>query len=73
MNPSSVARLDVPSRWPDLRRDIHVFVAYVRDREVKRSHRGNNLGKADAARLAKLMSDPEAPNEVAEEEGFGAG
>jgi len=31
-----------------LRRDLHVFVDYVRAREVKRSHRGNALSKADA-------------------------
>ena len=53
----SVAGLDV---WPnpcDPRRDLHVFVRYVQEREVKRSHRGNDLGKADSLRLAKLMTD----------------
>lgn len=51
-----VDKLDVPVRSADLRRDLHVFVDYVRDREVKRGHRDNLLGKADAKRLAKLLA-----------------
>ena len=66
-----VAPLDVVTAVPDLRRDLHVFVDYVRTREVKRSHRGNALSKADAKRLAKLLSDPDAVREV-DEEGFSA-
>jgi hypothetical protein len=62
-----VAGLDVVTAVPDLRRDLHIFVDYVRAREVKRSHRGNMLSKADAKRLAKLMSDPDAAREVDEE------
>jgi hypothetical protein len=62
-----VASLDVPTELPDLRRDLHVFVDYVRAREVKRSHRGNALGKTDAKRLARLLSDPDALREVDEE------
>jgi hypothetical protein len=67
LKPIDVAKLDVPSRLPNLRRDIHVFVDYVRTREVKRSHRGNNLSKADAKRLANLMSDVAAAAQVDEE------
>ena len=48
----------------DLRRDLHIFIDYVRGREVKRSHRSNNLPKTDALRLAKIMTDPEAYEEV---------
>src|SRR5262249_22969673 len=66
-----VASLDVVTASPDLRRDLHVFVDYVRTREIKRSHRGNALSKSDAKRLAKLMSDPEAAREV-EQEGSSA-
>ena len=66
IEPIDVARLEVPTRLPDLRRDLHVFVDYVRGREVKRSHRGNALGKTDAKRLAKLMSDADAAEEVDE-------
>ena len=65
----SAAHLDIPTQLPDLRRDIHVFVDYVRDREIKRMHRGNGLPKADAKRLAKLLSDPEAAAEV-DEDGY---
>ncbi len=64
-----VAPLDVATNLPDLRRDLHVFVEYVRTREVKRSHRGNLLSKSDAKRLVKLMSDSEAAQEV-ERDGF---
>ncbi len=62
-----VAALDVATALPDLRRDLHAFVDYVRTREVKRSHRGNTLSKADTKRLAKLLSDPDAVREVDEE------
>src|SRR5262245_56089716 len=67
VEPIDVARLDVVTELPDLRRDLHVFVDYVRAREVKRSHRGNALGKADAKRLARLLSDRNAVREVDEE------
>src|SRR5439155_584871 len=59
--------LDVAPEVPDLRRDLHVFVDYVRAHEVKRSHRGNALSKTDAKRLARLMSDPNAVREVDED------
>ena len=59
-----VAALDVATASQDLRRDLHVFVDYVRTHEVKRSHRENALSKADAKRLAKLLSDPDAVGEV---------
>ncbi len=71
IEPIDVAQLEVPGPLPDLRRDIHVFVQYVRGHEVKRSHRDNGLGKADAQRLAKLMSNAEVAEEV-EEKGFSA-
>ena len=60
------AKLELCTRRPDLRRDLHVFVAYVREREIKRGHRDNAIPKADARRLAKLMSDPAADNEIVE-------
>ncbi len=61
-----VSELEVVTNPCDLRRDLHVFIEYVRERDIKRSHRNNNLSKADANRLAKLMSDPEAPTDVKE-------
>jgi len=50
----------------DLRKDLHVFMDYVGNRDVKRSTRGNSLPKMDARRLARLISDPSAPEEVEE-------
>jgi len=67
LKPIDVSRLEVPTQLPDVRRGIHVLAEYVRGREIRRSYRGNRLGKADAKRLAKLMSDPEAPKDVDEE------
>lgn len=59
-------KLVLGTTCPDFRRDMHVFVTYVREREVKRAHRGNVLPKTDARRLAKLMSDPTADDEIIE-------
>lgn len=61
-----VTGLDALENPCDLRRDLHVFADYVQEREVKRLHRSNKLGKSDSLRLAKLMSDPEAVDEVRE-------
>ena len=63
-----VSNFDVPVRTADLRRDLHVFVDYVRDREVKRGHRDNLLNKADAKRLAKLLSYQPLAEEQEEDE-----
>jgi len=54
-----VNRLKVFANHCDLRKDLHVFMDYVRNRSVKRSNRENNLSKMDARRLARLISDPE--------------
>ena len=61
------SKLETVTDRPDIRRDLHVFVGYVRDRVVKRGHRDNALSKADSRRLAKLVSDPEAEAEVQED------
>ena len=61
-----VTDLDTFSNPCDLRRDMHVFVRYIQEREVKRLHRDNNLAKSDYKRLAKIVSDPEAVNNVKE-------
>lgn len=55
---------DVFTNPCDLRKDLHVFVDYVANRDVKRSTRGNNLPKVDARRLAKLITDPNAVEQV---------
>lgn len=51
-----VSNLDVFDNTFDLRRDLHHFVEYMSEREVKRAHRTNNIPKADMKRLAKLMN-----------------
>ena len=66
LRPIDPTPFDVFSNPCNLRRDLHVFVDYVQSREVKRLHRTNGLGKSDANRLAKLMSDSEAVAEVRE-------
>jgi len=52
--------LSVVSNQFDLRHDLHAYVEYVQDRDVKRLHRSNELNKSDLKRLAKLMSDSSA-------------
>ncbi len=61
---ADVGDLEVVRCPYNVRRDLHLFVDYVRSRQVKRSVRGNALPKADANRLAKLMSDPYAADEI---------
>ena len=41
----------------DLRRDLHVYIKYIKEKDVKRRHRTNDISKADSKRLAKLMGD----------------
>jgi len=65
----TVAHLNVYSNPHNLRRDIHAFVDYVNQRGVKRSYRNNQLPKADAKRIAKLMSHPDCLQQIEEEEG----
>jgi hypothetical protein len=48
----------------DLRRDLHAFVAYMRDYEVKRLVRDNALSVVDYRRLAKRLSDPDAKTQI---------
>ena len=64
LTPTDITDLDIFSVPYDLRRDMHVFVQYIREREVKRLVRSNNLSKADYRRLAKLVSDPDVADEV---------
>jgi len=56
--------LKVFSNHCNLRKDLHLFMNYVENRDVKRSTRENSLPKMDARRLAKLISDPLAPKEL---------
>ena len=64
INRISMSGLTVSDPAPNLRRDLHAFVGYMRERRVKRSVRSNDIPKADAKRIAKLMSTPEALEQV---------
>ena len=61
---ADVKDLDIVSNSRELRRDLHVFVNYIHERDVKRTHRSNDLPKSDIKRLSKLMGDPETQVEV---------
>ncbi len=45
-----------PAGVVDARRDLHLFLRYVRERGLRRTHRENRIPKADARRLAKIVS-----------------
>jgi hypothetical protein len=64
LTPTNIDGLSVFSNQYDLRHDLHAFIEYVHDREVKRSHRSNELSGSDTKRLAKLMSASYAIEEV---------
>ncbi|MBN1484913.1 MAG: hypothetical protein JXA37_09340 [Chloroflexia bacterium] len=64
-----VQGLDIFENPCDLRRDLHVFMHYVQERQVQRLYRDNALRKADYRRLAKLMTDLGAKEEI-EREGY---
>ena len=49
--------LSIYSNQHDLRHDLHAYVEYMQNRDVKRLHRSNELNKSDLNRLAKLMID----------------
>lgn len=65
LKPIDVAKLDVMSVPCDLRRDLHVFIRYVRENEIKRLVRDNRLSVTDHRRLAAMLSDPNAKEEIA--------
>ena len=65
-----VSDLDVYSNDLDLLRDLHVFVKYAQEREVKRLVRSNRLSKADNRRLAQAMTDTEAAQAEIERDGY---
>ncbi len=63
----TVENLDTVVNDRDMRRDIHLFIDYIRSRDVKRTHRTNEFYKADLKRLAKLLGDPETVEDVRSE------
>ncbi len=69
LTPANIKELSVYSNQYDLRHDLHAYVEYMQDRDVKRLHRSNELNRSDSKRLAKLMSDSYAIEEV-EQNGY---
>lgn len=61
-----LSSIKVTAQRRDLRRDLHVFVRYIRDRQIKRGYRDNLIPKADARRLVKMMSDSNADADILE-------
>lgn len=59
LEPASITDLAIFSNPGDLRHDLHAYIQYVSERQVKRMYRSNQIGKADLLRLAKMLSDPE--------------
>lgn len=55
---------EIVSNTFDIRKDLHIFVQYIRNRFVKRSVRENNIPKDHARRIARLLSDPGAAAEA---------
>lgn len=42
----------------NIRKDIHTYIEYVSERDIKRAYRDNSLSKTDTARLVKLLTYP---------------
>ena len=61
---TDIDKLSVVSNQCDLRHDLHAYVEYVQNRDVKRLHRSNELNRSDSKRLAKLMSNSHIIKEV---------
>ncbi|HEY52207.1 MAG TPA: hypothetical protein G4N94_01985 [Caldilineae bacterium] len=55
LEPFDVRHSDVMVNSGDLRRDLHIYIDYIRHRQVKRAYRSNELPKADSKRILKLM------------------
>ncbi len=69
LQPADATGLHIVANERDIRRDLHTYIAYVRDRRVKRLYRTNELSKADSNRLAKLMDAPELVDAIKETSG----
>jgi len=55
LEPFDISRCDIMVTPYDIRRDLHIYIDYVRNREIKRMYRSNALPKADSKRLLRLM------------------
>ncbi len=52
----------------DILRDLYTYLAYIDQRGIKRMARSNDIPKADAVKIAKLLGDPELVK-IAQEHG----
>ncbi len=59
-----VTNLDIFINQSDLRHDLHVYIEYIQNQSAKRGLRGDWINKSDALRLAKLMTNPEAEEQI---------
>lgn len=61
---SKVDELSRVTNTHELRRDLHIFIRYIQEWDVKRAVRTNELSKVDSKRLAKLMGYADVIEEV---------
>ncbi|MBN1428393.1 MAG: hypothetical protein JXB07_08410 [Anaerolineae bacterium] len=66
LTPASIDGLEISANDRDLLRDLFTYIDYVQVRDVKRMVRSNELPKADSARIARLLGDPEIEQAVKE-------
>jgi len=59
LQPLDPKNLRIFSNERDLLRDLFTYLDYVRERNIKRMTRTNEIPRADSVRIAKLMGDPE--------------
>ncbi|MBV7339650.1 hypothetical protein KFU94_67845 [Chloroflexi bacterium TSY] len=71
LTPIDVTQLEVYEAPFDLRRDLHALIAYIQNRTIKRATRTNQWPKAEAKRAAKLLSDPDAADDI-DQDGYSA-
>ncbi|MEA3385100.1 MAG: hypothetical protein U9Q89_01395 [Thermodesulfobacteriota bacterium] len=64
---TDIESLEVFLNTHDMRRDLHAFVRYVSENDIKRTHRDNSLPKAHLKRIAKMMSDSSLIRDINEE------
>jgi hypothetical protein len=68
LQPLSPQTLNIFANNRDILRDLFTYLDYVEERGIKRMVRSNDIPKADAVKIAKLLGDPEQVN-IAQEHG----
>ncbi len=59
-----ITGLEVFSAPYDVRRDLHIYIDFVRGQEIKRHYRTNQLKKGDARQLARAFGHPDVMENV---------